>query len=99
MAKRERSEHERQLESQMDLNHLRREARTALELAIVALAPSELVDQLAGVTGLLEAIAELPADSAPVVAIVPTIVTRAQAALADWHKWQQQHLEKRILRG
>jgi hypothetical protein len=99
MAKRERSEEKRQFDSQMDLNHLRREARTALELAIVALAPSELVDRLAVVAGLLEAIVELPRDSAPVVAMVPTAVTRTQTALADWHKWQQEHLEKRILRG
>src|SRR5207302_86059 len=41
--------------SEMDLNHLRRESRTALELAIVELAPTDLIDRLAVVTGLLEA--------------------------------------------
>jgi hypothetical protein len=48
----------------MDFSHLRREARTALELAIVALAPSALVDRLATAAGLLEALVELPKDSA-----------------------------------
>jgi hypothetical protein len=33
--------------SQLDLSHLRREARTALELAIIALAPDELIERLA----------------------------------------------------
>lgn len=35
-------------DKQMELRHLRRDARTALELAVVALAPSELVDKLPG---------------------------------------------------
>lgn len=51
--------------TRMDLSHLRRESRTALELAIVELAPSDLIDRLAVVAGLLEALVELPADSAP----------------------------------
>ena len=51
--------------TRLDLSHLRREARTALELAIVELAPNDLIDRLGLVTGLLEALAELPANSAP----------------------------------
>ena len=39
----------------LDLNHLRREVRTALELAILELASPELVDRLAGLAGLLDA--------------------------------------------
>ena len=54
-----------------DLSHLRRDARTALELAIVELAPNDLIDRLALVTGLLESLAELPADSAPAIALGP----------------------------
>jgi hypothetical protein len=99
MGKRERSTEVQRSESQMDLRHLRREARTALELAIVALAPSELVDRLAVVAGLLEALVDLPTDSAPVIALVPALVTRARSALDDWQKWQQEHLETRILRS
>ena len=39
--------------AQMDLSHLRRESRTALELAVIAMAPSALVDRLAAVADLL----------------------------------------------
>jgi hypothetical protein len=85
-------------ESQMDLSHLRRESRTALELAIVAMAPSELVDRLAAAAGMLEALVELPTDSAPGIAIVPRVTTHARSALEDWQKWQREHLEK-IPRG
>lgn len=71
----------------MDLRHLRREARTALELAIVELAPSELIESLATVTGMLEALSELPADSAPSMALGPPTVERARAALERWREW------------
>jgi len=83
----------------MDLSHLRRESRTALELAVVAMAPSELVDRLATSAGLLEALVELPTDSAQVIAIVPKLVTRTRRALEDWQKWHREHLEERIPRG
>ena len=86
-------------ESQMDLNHLRRESRTALELAVVAMAPSELVDRLATAAGMLEALQELPTDSAPVIAIVPRAVTHTRGALDDWRKWNQAHLEGKIPRA
>ena len=88
-----------QAEAQMDLNHLRRDARTALELGVVTLAPSELVDRLAAVAGLLEALVELPTNSAPVVALVPRVVTRARSALDDWQKWHHEHLERKMPRG
>jgi hypothetical protein len=78
---------------------MRREVRTALELALVALAPNELVDRLATSAGLLEALVELPDDSPPVIALVPHLATRTRAALGDWQKWQREHLEKRIARG
>ena len=74
---------------QLDLSHLRREARTALELAIIELAPTDLIDRLAAVTGLLEALAELPADSAPALALGPATGKRAQAALAAWRAWAE----------
>jgi hypothetical protein len=75
----------------IDLSHLRRETRTALELAVVAPAPSDLVDRLAAAAGLLEAIAELPADSPAVAALIPELVERARAALATWRSWQADH--------
>ena len=87
------------VETPLDLSHLRRESRTALELAVVALAPAELVDRLAISAGLLEALAELPTDSAPVMTLVPKLATRTRSALDEWQKWQREHLEKRIPRG
>jgi hypothetical protein len=99
MAKRERPAVGQKGETLLDLNHLRRETRTALELAVVALAPSELIERLAKSAGLLEAIAELPTDSAPVVALVPGLVMSARSALDDWHTWHREYLEKKIPRG
>ncbi|HKP55647.1 MAG TPA: hypothetical protein VJV78_02940 [Polyangiales bacterium] len=99
MSKREQPTAIQRADSQLDLRHLRRESRTALELAVVALAPSDLVDRLAASAGLLEALVELPTDSAPVVAIVPRVATRARSALEDWQKWQHEHLEKKMPRG
>jgi hypothetical protein len=76
------------MELQMDLNHLRREIRTALELSVVAMAPSELIDGLAIAAGLLEALIELPTNSPPVIALVPQLVERAKRSLSDWQRWQ-----------
>ena len=99
MSKHGRSTEVEPAESQMDLSHLRRESRTALELAVVAMAPSDLVDRLATAAGLLEALVELPTESAPVMAIVPRVVTRARSALEDWQQWHHEHLEQKIPRG
>jgi hypothetical protein len=61
-------------------------------LAIIALAPMELVDRLAAVAGLLEAVDELPSDAPPMLVLVPRLVVRAQAALEEWAQWQAAHL-------
>jgi len=84
---------------QIDLGHVRQEVRTALDIAVVALAPSQLIDRLAVAVGLLESLGELPADSPPVMAMVPKAVTRAQSSLDDWRAWHKQHLERRIPSG
>jgi hypothetical protein len=68
--------------------HLRREVRTALELAIVALAPTAIVEQLAIAAGLLEALEELPADTLPVQDVADSIVGRAVDALERWNGWR-----------
>jgi hypothetical protein len=78
----------------LDLSHLRRETRTALELAVAALAPSELVDELARNAGLLEAIAELPPKSPPVLALAPDLARRSRAALEAARRWQANRLAK-----
>jgi len=99
MAKQQRARQRDRAETQLDFSHLRRDARTALELAVVALAPWEVIQRLASSAGLLEALSELPADSAPVVALVPKVLTRAEKALKDWQEWRTQHLEARLPRG
>jgi hypothetical protein len=78
----------------MEIRHLCREPKTALELAIAALAPAELVDRLAMMVGLLDAIAEFPLDSAPALPLVPKTMERAKQTLDDWQKWQKKHLPK-----
>ena len=93
MSKRQRSTGAAPQEA-LDLSHLRREARTALELAVVALAPSAVVDELATAAGLLEALVELPSNSAPVVALVPKVLKRSREALDAWQEWQAKHLVK-----
>jgi hypothetical protein len=73
--------------TRLDFSHLRREARTALELAIVHLAPNDLIESLALVTGMLEALTELPTDSPPTVALGPPTIERAHEALDRWREW------------
>ena len=86
-------------ESGLGLSHLRRETRTALELAVVALAPSELLERLAAAAGLLEALIELPANSPPALALVPGLLERTRASLDAWQAWQRENLEKKMPRG
>ncbi len=78
----------------LDLNHLRRETRTALELAIVALAPVELTDRLAIAAGMLEVITDVPEVGVPARALVAGTVDRARGALQAWHDWEHSHLSK-----
>ncbi len=69
-------------------NHLRREVKTALELAVASMSPTELVDRLAVAAGLLEALCEFPPDAAPVIATTPRAVAIADEALAAWRAWE-----------
>ena len=82
------------MENEMEVRHLGREVRTALEIAIVTLAPSELMERLALVAGLLDALGEIPADSPPAVAITPRTVERARRALGDWRKWELANVKR-----
>jgi hypothetical protein len=76
----------------MELRHLGREVKTALELAVVALCPQELLERLAMSAGLLDAVVELPVDSPAVAALIPKLLERARQGLADWSAWQDKHL-------
>jgi hypothetical protein len=82
-----------------ELAQLRHEARAALDLAVVALAPALLIERLALAVGLLESLVELPADSPPVLALVPKTIARSKSSLDDWRGWHKQHLERRIPSG
>jgi hypothetical protein len=70
------------------LSHLRREVKTALELAIAALARADIVDGLATAAGLLDALDEFPRSSAPVLALLPRASERALQSLQAWRDWQ-----------
>lgn len=82
------------MESDIELRHLRREVKTAVEMAIVELAPAKLVERLASVAGLLEALSELPHNCPPALALTPTVTASGKAALAEWRKWEQAHVKK-----
>ena len=86
-------------DTQKELAQLRREARAALDLAVVALAPSQLVDRLALALGLLESLGELPANSPPVVALVSKTIARSTSSLDEWRSWHKQHQQRRIPSG
>jgi hypothetical protein len=76
---------------QMQLIHLRRDVRSALELAIVALAPAALVERLGTAAGLLEALAGLPSDAPPVAVLAQQTVERTRSAIEEWGKWHKEH--------
>jgi hypothetical protein len=73
------------------LVHLRRETRTALELAIVALAPGDVIDGLAVSAGLLEAFVELQLEHPSTAALVEATTQRARSALDTWREWEKKH--------
>ena len=73
----------------MHLTHLHREVKTALELAIALFAPTELVDQLAVVAGLLEAFTGLEVEDATAHPLIATTTERAKLALTAWHRWER----------
>jgi hypothetical protein len=77
------------------VSHLRRDVKTALELAVAALARTDLIDALATAAGLLEALAEFPKSSAPVVAMLPRATQLADEALTAWRSWQAHPARKR----
>jgi hypothetical protein len=82
------------MKNSMELRHVSRELKTALELAIVALCPSELLERLALMAGLSDAMLELPLDSPAVAALVPGLDAKAHAALDEWERWREKHLLK-----
>lgn len=74
----------------MRLRHLAREVATALELALVRMAPNPLIEQLASVTGLLTALQELPLDTESLRIWADQALARAERAREEWNSWEEQ---------
>jgi hypothetical protein len=75
----------------MRLRHLARDVSTALELALVRMAPNPLIEQLASAAGLITALQELPLDTESLKIWADQSVERAERALAEWNSWEERH--------
>ncbi len=73
-------------------SHLRREVRTALELALAAFAPTQVLDGLARSAGYLEGLSEFPLDNPVVTALVNRVEAEAKSALQAWKDWSAAHV-------
>ncbi|HXJ21770.1 MAG TPA: hypothetical protein VMT03_16215 [Polyangia bacterium] len=82
-------EPEGQIDKQSELRHLLRNVKTSLELAIVARAPSDLLNQLGRVAGLLDAVSQLPTDEGPAQTLTSGLVRDGRAAVDAWEKWHR----------
>ena len=79
------------MEGTMHLRHLAREVSTAVELALVRLAPNPLIEELAAVAGLLGALQELPLDTEALGVWATEAAERATKGLERWRAWEEQH--------
>jgi hypothetical protein len=73
----------------MNLRHLARETSTALELALVRMAPNPLIEKLASVAGLLTALRELPLDTDALRIWATETCERAERVLTEWNAWEE----------
>jgi hypothetical protein len=78
-----------QLDAASEMRHLLRTVKTSLELAIMARAPHDLVNRLARVSGLLEALSQLPIDEGPARDLTPTALADALSAIELWRVWER----------
>ena len=83
------SETEEQIDRQTEIRHLLRSVKTALELAIVARAPTDLVNRLGRVSGLLEAVSQLSDQEGPGRTMLPGLIADGLATVSAWEKWHQ----------
>ena len=83
------SEAQADVDKLTELRHLLRTVKTALELAIVARAPPDLVSRLGRASGLLDALSQLPIDAGPAQAMVAGLIADARAAIETWQKWEK----------
>jgi hypothetical protein len=82
---RERDEY---IDKHSEMRHLLRTVKTTLELAIVARAPADLLNRLGRVSGLLDAVSQLPIDDGPAQAMTGALIADGLAAVDAWQKWQ-----------
>jgi hypothetical protein len=84
-------EPERRIDKQTEIRHILRNVKTSLELAIVARAPSDLLNRLGRVAGLLDAVSQLPIDAGPAQALTPGLIADGLGAIEAWDQWQRSH--------
>jgi len=77
------------LDTPTELRHLLRTVKTSLEVAIVARAPSDLVNRLARVSGLLDAVSQLAADEGPAREMTASLLADAVSAVELWRVWER----------
>ena len=82
-------EPEGQIDKQTEIRHLLRNVKTSLELAIVSHAPSDLLNRLGRVAGLLDAVSQLPTEEGPAQALSPGLIADGVAAIDAWNRWHR----------
>jgi hypothetical protein len=83
------SQSEGDINKSTEIRHLLRTVKTALELAIVARAPMELINRLGRASGLLDAVSQLPFDGGPAEAMTVGLINDARAAIDTWKRWEK----------
>ena len=83
------AETEVHLDKLSEMRHLLRAAKTSTELAILARAPTELVNRLARVSGLLDAVSQLDVDAGPARELTPSLIADALATIESWRSWEK----------
>jgi hypothetical protein len=82
-------EREGQIDKHTEIRHLLRNVKTSLELAIIARAPTDLLNRLGRVAGILDAIIQLPTEEGPAQALTAGLIADGLAAVDAWSKWQR----------